>query len=253
MAKPLIAAARFEGRTSRWREREPERRIANAVEALWIGIGGWTHSLSLLPDGAVDIVWDGERLTGVALRDVAVIARVHEAALNVGIRLRCGCAGSILGAPPRLGRTDLAVDWGKLGQHYVLKLHRARDPDDRLDVLQDLIEDRLYAGPGPDPMALAAAKRLGQGDQGSVENLARRLNEDPRSLRRRFSTQVGMSPKRLQRVFRLQALLRELTHSPATADVAARLGFADQAHMIRECRAMTGSTPAALARVLASA
>lgn len=252
MAKPLRASATLEGRVSRWWERGPAPRANQCIESLWIGVGGWTHRLSLLPDGSVDIVWDGERLAAVALRDVAVTARVDATALNVGVRLRCGCAGSILGAPPSPGRTDLAVEWGKLGQHYVARLRRAHDPNEALEILEAVIEARLHAGPGLDRVALAAAKRLRQGRHGSVAGLARSLDEDPRSLRRRFNMQVGMSPKRLQRVFRLQAMLRELRTSAASADLAAMLGFADQAHMVRECRRMTGSTPAALARALAA-
>jgi len=82
MARPLRKSALSEGRASHWRERAPGPRVSACAEALWIGVGGWTHRLRLLPDGSVDIVWDGERLTAVALRDVAVAAAIREGRLT---------------------------------------------------------------------------------------------------------------------------------------------------------------------------
>ncbi len=66
-----------------------------------------------------------------------------------------------------------------------------------------------------------------------------------RQLQRRFSAAVGLSPKQFARVRRLrEALLHLVEESDVSwAAVAAELGFADQAHLIREFSALAGLPP----------
>jgi transcriptional regulator GlxA family with amidase domain len=70
-----------------------------------------------------------------------------------------------------------------------------------------------------------------------------------RQLRRRFADAVGYAPKTLQRVLRFQRFLVLARAAGASADLA-RLafaaGYADQAHLTRECRRLAGLPPAAL-------
>ncbi len=73
-----------------------------------------------------------------------------------------------------------------------------------------------------------------------------------RQLRRRSHVIVGYGPKTLQRVLRFQRFVRLLDASaalPDLADAAVRTGYADQPHLTRECRALSGHTPAALHRL----
>jgi AraC-like DNA-binding protein len=66
-----------------------------------------------------------------------------------------------------------------------------------------------------------------------------------RTLQRLFDQYVGVNPKWVIRVFRLQSVKAELeAYSPrALADLAQRLSYTDQAHMIRDFKAFTGLTP----------
>ncbi|MFD8993518.1 helix-turn-helix domain-containing protein [Streptomyces abikoensis] len=62
----------------------------------------------------------------------------------------------------------------------------------------------------------------------------------------RFSQEVGLSPKTLTRIARLQramALMRS-TRPPSLADAAAMCGYTDQSHLNRDFRLLTGCTPA---------
>jgi methylphosphotriester-DNA--protein-cysteine methyltransferase len=59
---------------------------------------------------------------------------------------------------------------------------------------------------------------------------------------------TGESPKRIQRIQRLNALVADLDRAvePAWAHLAVRHGYFDQPHLIREVRALTGLAPTRL-------
>jgi len=57
-----------------------------------------------------------------------------------------------------------------------------------------------------------------------------------------FRAEIGLSPKAYARIRRLQAALR-LLGSMSGAQVAAEIGYFDQAHFVREFRSFTGMTP----------
>ncbi|HEY0938357.1 MAG TPA: helix-turn-helix domain-containing protein, partial [Trebonia sp.] len=72
-----------------------------------------------------------------------------------------------------------------------------------------------------------------------------------RQFRRRCHAAAGYGPKTLQRVLRFQRFVRIVDAAGDTPDLAAaavRAGYADQPHLTRECRALSGHTPAELHR-----
>jgi len=83
----------------------------------------------------------------------------------------------------------------------------------------------------------------------SVRGLAIEVGWTERHLRRRVTLEVGYGPRRLGRIFRLQRLVGQLHRSTALGDLAYLCGYADQAHMGREVRSLTGITPSQLRRV----
>ena len=86
----------------------------------------------------------------------------------------------------------------------------------------------------------------------SVERLARDLGLGVRQLQRLFREHVGITPKRAIRSSRLQEVAVRLERGTATnlARLAAELGYADQAHMTRDFKAVTGRSPGGFARAL---
>jgi methylphosphotriester-DNA--protein-cysteine methyltransferase len=83
-----------------------------------------------------------------------------------------------------------------------------------------------------------------------VEDLAERLGVGARTLERLFDERVGLGPKLLARVVRLQRMVATLD-GPASASwsaLAADLCFADQAHLVREVGELAGATPTELLR-----
>ena len=57
---------------------------------------------------------------------------------------------------------------------------------------------------------------------------------------------VGLAPKVYQRVLRLQRFLRAVEDDADIATAAATAGYADQAHVTRDSRDLSGETPARL-------
>jgi len=78
--------------------------------------------------------------------------------------------------------------------------------------------------------------------------VARELGWSHRRLIARFRDEVGLPPKFVARIARFERAREALAADPASglADVAARCGYADQAHLTREVGELAGMTPARL-------
>ncbi|RSD14922.1 helix-turn-helix domain-containing protein [Amycolatopsis eburnea] len=112
------------------------------------------------------------------------------------------------------------------------------------------------ARPSGDPRLAAATfthPDRGHPSATTSPDLAAERAEDPpstseRRLRRRFVQAVGYGPATYLRVSRFQRAVALAPHAPNLASLAASAGYADQAHLSRDCRALTGLTPRAYFR-----
>lgn len=84
----------------------------------------------------------------------------------------------------------------------------------------------------------------------TVEDVARRLRLSARSVQRLAARFVGLPPAVMIRRRRLQDAAQRLRNDPemTLADVAADLGYSDQAHLANEFRSVLGLTPGAYRR-----
>jgi AraC-like DNA-binding protein len=107
---------------------------------------------------------------------------------------------------------------------------------------------------------VAAIARVAETDRSvrRVEQLSALAGVTERTLQRMFAEHAGLSPAWVVRRYRLleaaeQARLHGELHGdraaggPDWADLAADLGYSDQAHLVRDFRAHLGTTPAAYA------
>jgi AraC-like DNA-binding protein len=230
------------------------------LACLWMRDAGPARTVHrVLPDACADIVWTaGGRLVVAGPATGPVLADVPMQSAAVGVRFRIGAAGSALGLPAcELLDTTVALDelWGEDATRLAERLHAAPEPDAMLAVLTAAVAARLPSPAGLDPAVRAAAVRAG-GPGAAVRDLADRVGVGERQLRRRFADAVGYGPKTLQRVLRFQRFLALAVQDGDAATTArwdlARLaldaGYADQAHLTRECRRLAGLTPTALLR-----
>ncbi|MFF0149816.1 DUF6597 domain-containing transcriptional factor [Micromonospora sp. NPDC005203] len=107
--------------------------------------------------------------------------------------------------------------------------------------------------PEPDPMAEEAV-RLAEAIRADrtvlrVGDFAARHDLPVRRLQRLFMEYVGVGPKWVIRRYRLQEAVEQAAGGPLSwADLAADLGYSDQAHLVRDFTAVAGVSPAAYAR-----
>jgi AraC-like DNA-binding protein len=86
-----------------------------------------------------------------------------------------------------------------------------------------------------------------RGGQVRVDALAREVGWSRRHLGERFTAEYGLTPKEAARVVRFERSTRLLRRGdrPSLAEVAARCGFYDQAHLAREWNDFIGCPPSA--------
>ena len=228
--------------------------LRSHLACLWVQRVGADRARQLqpvLPDGCVDIVWIGDAppvVAGPATH--AVMVSLPPRASVVGVRFRPGCAHSALG-PPADALLNLTLPLAELWQPTALRalegVVRVRRVDDRLHAVVQGLARRLADAPAPDAAVAAAIAALRGDPAVRVHEVARAVGLSSRQLQRRFDLAVGYGPKTLQRVMRLQRLLAAASALDAQpihlAQWAAGLGYADQAHMSREVRALANESP----------
>lgn len=130
------------------------------------------------------------------------------------------------------------------------RLHDASTWTHRFEILDITLSTLLDAGPSPDPAVVWAWRQL-RSTAGCVRigGLAQELGWSRRHLTRKFSQYIGLAPKTVAQLFRIERAIDLLADTSRTvADVAATVGYADQAHFCREIRAFTACTPTELSQ-----
>jgi AraC-like DNA-binding protein len=249
--------------TSTYREFPPPPALTGHVLCVWcqvIGGGAMVHRHRVLPDGCADVVWIGEAPAVVAGPATGpVIVPLSPRTTVVGVRLRPGAAQSVLGVPAsELVNRDTPLDdiWGAAASAVSARVLAQPSLAARLAASEAALAGRVADAAPLDPAIAAATLWLARHPEGRIGDLARFLDLGERRLLRRFAAAIGYGPKTLQRVLRLQRALRLAAGGArpgaSLAMIAVEAGYADQAHMSRELRALTGRSPAGLLQGSAS-
>jgi AraC-like DNA-binding protein len=144
----------------------------------------------------------------------------------------------------------LGVDeiWGPDGRRLHEQLIETAAPAGRFALLEQFLMSRArpsarYADVATALDAVERSPELSIAEVGALTGLS------PKRLITRFRTEVGLTPKAYARVRRFQAALRRLRSGGARgAEIAADVGYFDQAHFVREFRAFTAMTPSQYAQ-----
>ncbi|WP_439598666.1 helix-turn-helix domain-containing protein [Falsiroseomonas sp.] len=158
--------------------------------------------------------------------------------------LRC----PISGVPAQF--LDLSEMLGREGPGLAARLAETTDPESCLDLLEGMLLRRLAGDPPTDAVAEAWRRIEASAGRIGIGALARDLGLSRQTLVRHFHDRTGLTPKLAARLQRFSGVIARLPEVPEAgwAGLAVEAGFADQSHLIREVRAFTGLSPAALLR-----
>jgi AraC-like DNA-binding protein len=122
----------------------------------------------------------------------------------------------------------------------------ARGLPEQLAALEELLLGLPYRH---DPRVDAAVALLGAagGEASRVAAVAQAVGLGERQLERLLLARTGVTPKRLQRLLRLERAVALARSAPLTA-AALEAGYSDQSHFIRDFRAFSGAAPGSLLR-----
>lgn len=223
-----------------FRLRPPRRSLRPLIDTLWRYDATAAGLLVIPPDGCTDLIWDG-RILHVSAPTVGPVEVLATGAQS-GLRLRPGAVAALTVGSRRPLAEVLAERLDEAGA-----VRRLQAVPFASTGLEDVVAALLDRRP-PEPSALALAGALIRPCH-TVDRLAQRLGMTPRTLRRHLPTATGLAPKQTLRILRFQRVLRLRERLPRLplSDLAAFLGYADQAHMTREVRAYSGLSPTALA------
>ncbi len=214
--------------------------LRDSLVCLWVRRG--SGAVRVFPDGCTDLVWRQGQGAFIAGPDTMPWHSITEPdELIFGARFLPGAGGPALGVPLSELR-DRRVGISTMGLDPRDELHGGADPNVMLHLLASAAARLVDAGP-PDLAVQAAVVRLQDPTQRAAA-LAADLGFSERQLRRRFLASVGYGPKTLQRILRLRRFIAGERHDLARTALDA--GYADQAHLARECRRLTGLSPSQL-------
>ena len=246
---------------SRWPAGSLDRWVENFWGLRWSLPAGSTYLSHVLPHPACTVsVEDATHprpglapldavVTGVVTRRFDVVVAGDGAV--VGVKFRPGGLAALTGLPAR-SWTDRDLPVSEVLPPEVASALRAIDPADVLDEGPTLVEEALAplairAGDDPtyDRVLTVVADMLGDRDLLTVAQVEERHGVSDRTLQRWFARYVGVGPKWVLARYRMHDAVAELDagYAGALADLAARHGWYDQSHFVRDFRSLTGLTP----------
>jgi AraC-like DNA-binding protein len=218
------------------------------VSCTWEQWTGVRQQQRVVPDACVDLIWSGSGLIIAGPDTRPRLITLAPGTRMVGVRLRPGVAGAVLGLPAcklRDAAPDAADVLGSAAVDSLLdELGTGGDPHTILLRAIALMEPAR-----PDALTAAAIDRLDR-PHARVAAVAAELGLSARQLQRRVADAVGYGPKTLARILRFRRL-QSLAAAPATdhrepaplVDLALNAGYADQAHMTAEVTRLAGMPP----------
>ncbi|HET9058475.1 MAG TPA: helix-turn-helix domain-containing protein [Acidimicrobiales bacterium] len=197
-----------------------------------------TSSIRILPDGCMDLIWDGARLF-VAGPDTR--ARWHMSrpgSSYIGLRFSGGLGPHLLRVPADAVR-DQSPALNEIWSGADERALREQVQEDPVGAMERWLAVRA-ADVEPPQLGTALFCMAAAGTP--VSAMAETAGYSTRQLDRRCSALFGYGPQHLTRVLRLGRTLADARRGTSLAHAAATNGFADQAHLSREVRDLAGTT-----------
>ncbi|MGZ3444460.1 MAG: AraC family transcriptional regulator [Myxococcaceae bacterium] len=253
----------------RYEERPPPLDLQWAVECFWEAEGPAGGVERIVPDGCPELVVqlggtmlaadDGAALRAqprallVGQRSRALRVSPREPFRTVAVRFRPGALGALLrGQAGALtdGWAPLEDAFGPEARSLVGQLEDVTGALARRSVLERFVRRRLAGVHRTERLEGALATLRAARGRLTIRALREATGASERWLERTFLREVGLPPRTLAAVLRVQAALLLRPSEPSWARLAAALGYFDQPHLNREFRRHAGLPPAALLEAL---
>jgi AraC-like DNA-binding protein len=217
-----------------------ERTSAIAGVTVWTRVADGSTTW-ILPDGCIDVLWNGSALTVAGPDTSAHRATAPNGTTFAAVRFASGVAPTVLGVAAdglrdqRPGLADVIGDDDT--ERLAESLLATDDPSSELERWAGR---RLAQAGGRDRTMCRVAALIGEGR--TVAEVAAQVGFGERQLHRRSLASFGYGPKTLARVLRLQHALRLAGGGMSLVRAAVAAGYADQAHFAHDVRALTGQS-----------
>jgi AraC-like DNA-binding protein len=236
----------------------PSEHVARFVGWYWVVSwdlpAGQTYPQHVLPHPVVNLVVEPDDALAVGVQRGQTTKRLAGRGRALGVMFRPGGFSPLApGAMTRL--TDRAahlVDWlGPAAARWADDVRAAPDQQTMVAAAQRFLAARLPTAPHPcEPATALVEQVVADPTLRRVDALAAHAGVSERTLQRLFAQHVGVSPKWVIRRYRIYEAAEAVAHGQDVvwADLAADLGFADQAHLTREFKQAFGVPPQEYAR-----
>lgn len=136
--------------------------------------------------------------------------------------------------------------FGKDGLYLEKEVLNALTNEERVKITESFLMKILITPKFIDSITKSSVEVILQlSGQLTVDELSDQLNIHRRQLERKFSTAIGLSPKQLSKIIRMQSILKMLANNQFTSltSVAYEGNYYDQAHFIKDFKEFTGMSP----------
>ena len=136
--------------------------------------------------------------------------------------------------------------FGSADRRIIAQLEDTPDWDTRFDRVEMFISNRIARARMPArEVAWVWQHLLATSGRASIGAIAGEIGWSRKRLIERFREQIGLPPKQMARILRLQRAIRQIdgVGDPRWSHVAYDSGYYDQAHFNRDFREFTGCTP----------
>ncbi len=223
---------------------------------------GTDHSFEhvVVPDGCANIVWAiSDRVPDLFFRILGprfgvFVTPVEAGDFYRGVRIQPGACQAVLGIGARSvlnsvrNAAEHAPALDAVFARATPESSECRIPS--LATIQSILKTLLLdQGTPPDLVVQDLVTEIVQNPNQVLDrSLEERHGLSLRQLQRRFKNSVGLTMKQFARIRRVRDLLADLIEpNPASwAELAAKLGFSDQSHLIRELQELSGASPSPL-------
>lgn len=234
-----------------YQEYTPAVPLLPYIHCYWMVTGGKLganrcDTLKVVPDGCVDMIFEKCPSSGYVGTITGVMNRYIEVPISpnmifLGVRFRPGGIRALFGMNADLfsGQTvsvsDLHRTWTELQER--LNANELQWMDILNRYFLTLVHNHRNAQYSAQMANIFHQIYLHHG-MITIQQLAEHEGLSTRHLQRLFNEWTGVSPKMFCRIVRFQYALKQLSNGRFHMD-----GYSDQAHFIREFRALSGVTP----------